>query len=180
MKKCLRVALVGTHSSGKTTLANALSLELKIPTIIKDIAQELCSNRFRKQSPLDLTLEEFWEMEMLFFSNQLYGLASGKNFISDGGFILDPLYLQVVHKLNKKNPAFQSFKKICLEFTKHYTHLIYLPPEIPNKDKTAKEIFRTKIDSVLVNELKINKLKYYTIVGDLQERISKIKKIINQ
>jgi len=178
MKKTFKIALIGSHSCGKTTLTNTLSAKLKIPTKIKDIAEELCLNRFHKKSPLDLTLEEFWEMEILFFSTQLQGLTSGKSFISDGGFILDPLYLQIVHNLTEKNPALKAFKKICLELTKHYTHLIYLPPEIPHKDKSAEESFRKKVDSTLLGELKKNKLEYYTVTGNLEERVDKIKKII--
>lgn len=61
----------------------------------------------------------------------------------------------------------------------NYDFIIYLPPELPLVNDGFRPLspaFRSKIDSSLLEILK--DYKFYTVRGDLRERVEQIKNIV--
>ncbi len=172
-----RIAVLGSHSTGKTTLGKALARELNIPYLKGDLVQEIVKTVFLKNSPLVLTREEYWEMEQWHYHKQLEDATINQTFVSDGGFPLDAVYLGVTHNL-RNNQSFKDFTKQCFRQTKKlYSHIIYLPPEISLVDDNFRPQdiqYQKDIDKFLVELLKTYKVPYFTVKGDVAQRVTQV------
>jgi nicotinamide riboside kinase len=173
----LRLVVLGTHSTGKTSLARELSSELNIPYVEGDIVKKIVRDKFHKKSPLELTLAEYWKMEKHHYTHQLTDATNHSDFVSDGGFILDAVYLAVTFKLHK-DPAYSAFANLCVDKTKElYSHIIYLPLEIPLEDDKFRPrdlVYRFDIDKFLVEVLNQNKISYLPARGSIKQRVGQV------
>ena len=177
MTKRLRLVVLGTHSTGKTSLARELSSELTIPYVEGDIVKKIVRDKLHKNNPLELTLAEYWEMERHHYNHQLTDATTHSDFVSDGGFILDAAYLAVTFKLHK-NPAYSAFANLCIDKTKElYSHIIYLPIEISLEDDKFRPkdlAYRSNIDKFLVKLLNKNKISYLVARGSIKQRVGQV------
>jgi len=177
-KHPIKLTIIGAHSSGKTTLSKALAQKLNIPLINGDYAKQLARTIFAKNRLADLNISEYWEMEYLYYSKQIVAESNIPEFISDGGVLLNPVYLSSAYPSNIENPAYIAFYKLCINYSKKsYTHVVYLPPEIPLENdgfRNQDPNYREKINSMVLEILTKENFKFIIATGSVNDRIMKI------
>lgn len=170
----IRLAIIGSHGTGKTTLATALSKVINVPYINGDIVREIVL-KLGRQGVEELTDSEYWLMEFIHYTRQSNEVCIHQNFVSDGGFILDPVYLGVTRKLEEHDPVYSAFMSQCvLQTLEWYTHIVYLSPEIPLKEdgfRPQDTEFREKIDSFLIQTLKKYRIPFSQVGGSVDQRV---------
>ncbi|RLC12603.1 MAG: hypothetical protein DRI57_17510 [Deltaproteobacteria bacterium] len=123
--KPIRIAIVGTHSAGKTTLAKAITERLDLPYIEGDITRKVVKNVFFKEGPLDLTEAEYWELQLRILANQMIMETNHPEFVSDGATIMHTLYLGCTLNLTRDDPAYMGFHNLCIKSAREsYSHVI--------------------------------------------------------
>jgi len=171
----MKIAIIGTHSTGKTTLVNELKKHIDLP-IISEVARNF---------PRDITDNPINEMnrQMNIFRLQLSEELRHKIFISDrstidnaaymidalqkyGYYISKKLFVDVIGCIN-----------IAIENIDRYDYLFYIPIEFDCVDdgfRNTDEVERENID-MIINKLVPNKI---VITGTIEERVKKVLEII--
>ncbi|MDD4271364.1 MAG: ATP-binding protein [Patescibacteria group bacterium] len=172
----IKIAIIAAHSTGKTTLAKALSKKLKISHIKSDFAREITKEKFNGKKLQELTKKEFFNMELSHYLKKLEVAVRNEAFVTDGGFILSPIYLGLMNPELLEEEKYIKFLDLCVKRTKNiYTHIIYLPPEIELEDDNYRpmdEDLRVKVDELLINLLRYHDIKYREVSGSVLDRVS--------
>jgi len=172
----MKIAIIGTHSVGKTTLVNELKKYIDLP-VISEIARDF---------PRDIIDNPTNEMirQMNIFESQIYAeFCYYENFISDRSTIDNAAYMiDALQKYGYNIP-----KKLFVNVVKHinkainnsdyYDYLFYIPIEIPCVDdgfRNTDEVERKNIDIIIKSLLK-NRIE---ITGTVKERVEKVLEII--
>ncbi len=175
----MKIAITGTHSSGKTTLARSASELLGLQFMRGDTIKQIMEATFPNKSLDDLTKEENWKLESLGLDSRIDAEKEHESFISDGCTLNSIAYLTV--KLGVDIKKIKDFNIFCDKAKKNaekYDYIIYLPPEIPLENdgfRPMSEKFRIEIDKMLCEILK--DYKFYVVKGSLEERLEQIKLI---
>ncbi|MBI2087035.1 MAG: AAA family ATPase [Candidatus Zambryskibacteria bacterium] len=112
-------------------------------------------------------------------ANKATSANKNQSFVSDGCTLNSIVYLKTKVKNADKNPKFSEFCELAIKNAKKYDFIIYLPPELPLVDDGFRPLspeFRSEINHLLLDILK--DYKFYTVRGELKERIKQIKDII--
>lgn len=80
----MKVAVTGTYSSGKTTLAHACESNMGVPFVRGDTIRQIVQRNFPGKKYEDLTKEEFWLLEKLGLEARIVAEGGKDDFISDG------------------------------------------------------------------------------------------------
>ena len=182
-KNIFRIAIVGSHSTGKTTLAIALSEILRIPYAKRDFAIDI-AREIAPQKNMDQLLPlEHWKIQKRILQGYQKMLISHDPFVSDGTvFTWKPYTEQFVGKeLLSKESSYLNFLKILSALKKQYSHIFYLPPEIPlvlDGFRSISNDVRLALDKAIVNEL--SSVKYVKLTGTLQDRLKRAQDILFQ
>lgn len=179
MKNEYRIAIVGSHSTGKTTLAKALSDTIGIPYVRGDFAMEIAHKIAPEKSMDQLLPEEHWEVQKKILEGYQNMLNNTSFFVTDATIFTWNAYTeQFVGKDRlKKNPQYTQYKKILEELRQKYSHVFYLPPEIPLKAdgfRPKSNALRLSLDKAILKEL--SSIPYITLTGSLQNRIDLARK----
>src|SRR5688572_13218233 len=123
-----RIAIVGSFSTGKTTLAEAAAPKLGLP-LLPEVAREIVSLGFKLDR--DATVEA----ETLIFLRQYYNEITHASFVGDRSLIDSLAYAEWVLSHQERRKEFALWDA-CLDLAKHslrsaYTHVFYLPVEFP-------------------------------------------------
>ncbi len=170
----LKLAITGTHSTGKTTLALALASKLGIPYLQGDPIRAIMGARFPGRLLKNLSKAERWELERIGLKSRLTIESTAQNFISDGCTLNSIAYaLAYCGNEIKTAPDYQMFERSALSNARTYTHILYLPPEIlfehdgfrPDSNK-----LREAVDGILRNIL--CKFQSYMVTGSVEERVA--------
>ena len=166
-----RIAIVGSFSTGKTTLAEAVAEPLKLP-LLPEAAREVAALGFK------LDKDATPETETLIFLKQLYNELAHANFVADrslldvmayAGWVLD-------HQERRKETAlFDECRKIAeYQLRSQYTHVFYLPIEFPivlDGLRPDDPDFQKDIDERILKLLEVNDVAYETLTGDVPTRV---------
>jgi len=166
-----RVAIVGSFSTGKTTLAEAAAAHLGFP-ILHDVAREISALGFKLDK--DATVET----ETLIFLKQLANELSHKEFVGEYSLFLVLAYAGWVLEHQERRKEFALWDT-CLEIARHrltenYTHVFYLPIEFPIVPDGLRPIdpgFQSDIDRRLLDLLRSHSVDYQTLRGSVEERV---------
>lgn len=175
----MRIAITGSHSCGKTTLAKLLSKETGLPFMRGDKMKDLMEEMFHGKSFDDLTEDENWQIETVGLDKRIEAENREDSFISDGCSLNSIAYIKAKIKDAESRPDFKKVRELAKVNAEKYNFIFYLPPEIPLEDDGFRPLsseFRLKIDGLLRKILK--DYKFYTIRGTLEERCNQIKEII--
>lgn len=168
----MKIAIVGSHGVGKTTLAKKLSKILQFP-VIPDIARKAVSKGFaiNETTPPET---QFWIL-----SKQIeYERELKDNFIADKTLFDNIVYPRYIFR----DPHFLKILEDIVFRNAKYDLLLYVPIEIPLKldgVRSPDTTFQKKIDSGYLKLLKDWKLIYHEIRGNIPERVKKSLDIIN-
>lgn len=168
----MRIAIIGSHGTGKTTLAKWLTHELKM-NLIPDVVPEALRLGFTinesssvesqlwiltTQLELERNTKESWVSEKALWDNYIYGSLMIKD-------------LEAVHTIKK-----------VVERNVNYDFVFYLPIEFPIFDDGKRSMsieFQKKIDSMYRYYLDQHLIQYFILTGSLSNRLNQAIAIIN-
>ncbi len=174
-----KISIIGSHSTGKTTLATLVSKNLNINLLLLDKSREILDKM--KISDMDELNKQNYNTRLLFQKQILESLQPKNNlnnYIVDGNPISAiPYGYDLINATNNptdwatiKNTARQGYKK--------YNSIYYLPSEIdlePNGLRHSNNNYQKTIEEHLLNEL--NKEGNFKILtGTLNDRYKLIEK----
>jgi deoxyadenosine/deoxycytidine kinase len=166
-----RIAIVGSFSTGKTTLAEAVSEPLKLP-LLPEAAREVAALGFK------LDKDATPETETLIFLKHLYNETIHSDFVADRSLIDVMAYAGWVldHQERRKETAlFDECRKIAqYQLRSQYTHVFYLPIEFPivlDGLRPDDPDFQQDIDRRILALLETNDVAYETLNGDVPTRV---------
>jgi deoxyadenosine/deoxycytidine kinase len=165
-----RVAIVGSFSTGKTTLAEAVAPRLGLP-LLPEVAREVADLGFRLDK--DATVET----ETLIFLRQFHNEMTHPSFVGDRSLIDVMAYASWVLENQERRKEFALWDS-CLDIAKHhlrsqYTHVFYLPIEfgiVLDGLRPDDPDFQADIDRRMVHLLEVNDVAYETLTGSVEER----------
>lgn len=176
----LRIAIVGSFSTGKTTLAEALSRRLDLP-LLPETAREVVELGFK------LDKDATPETEALIFLKQYNNEISEAQFVGDRSLIDVMAYAGWVldnQPPRKEMALWEECKKLAERRLRgNYSHVFYLPIEFPivldglRPDDPA---FQQEIDDRMLGLLKHHDIEYETIKGSVEERLDRIETRVKQ
>ncbi len=175
----MKVAFVGSFSTGKTTLANLFAREWDLP-LLPEVAREVVKLGF----PLDMSATA--ETETLIFLKQWRAEAVHDKFVADRSIYDVLAYADWVMEHNpgdrKENHLWYESREIALlDLRARYDEVFYLPIEFPivldglRPDDTA---FQADIDHRIVTLLRDADVEFSTVTGTVEERRQQVRRLV--
>jgi deoxyadenosine/deoxycytidine kinase len=166
-----RIAIVGSFSTGKTTLAEAAAPKLGLP-LLPEVAREVVALGFKLDK--DATVET----ETLIFLRQLHNEMTHAEFVGDRSLIDVMAYAGWVLEHQDRRKEFALWDT-CLDIAHQnlraqYSHVFYLPIEfgiVPDGLRPLDPEFQQDIDRRMVQLLETNAIRYETLTGTVEERL---------
>ena len=177
----MKVAFVGSFSTGKTTLANRFALEWDMP-LLPEVAREVVALGF----PLDKGATA--ETETLIFLKQWRAEANHDRFVADRS-IYDVLayadWVMEQHRpARKEDHLWQEAREIAvLNLRARYDHVFYLPVEFPivlDGLRPDDPEFQADIDRRIRRLLEQADVAYATLTGSVAEREAQVRKHVGR
>ena len=168
----MRIAVVGSHGTGKTTLCKGIIEEFNF-NYIPDVVRTAYENKFEvnentlpetqfwilsKQLELERNTEPPWVSEKSLWDNIVYGRVAFR----------DKEIINVIKKLVIPNA--------------NYDLMFYCPIEFPLQDDGLRSMnseFQRIIDEKFRKLLKIQGVEYINVRGNELQRITKVKRIVS-
>ena len=173
-----RIAIVGSFSTGKTTLAEALAEKLDLP-LLPEVAREVVELGFK------LDKDATPETEALIFLRQYNNELSTEEFVGDRSLIDVMAYAGWVLDNQERTKEFYLWDE-CVRLAERrlrrsYSHVFYLPIEFPivldglRPDDPA---FQKDIDERVLSLLRANDIEYVTLTGSVEDRLGQIETLL--
>lgn len=166
-----RIAIVGSFSTGKTTLGNELSRDLDLP-LLPEVARQVVELGFK------LDKDATPETETLIFLRQLHAEMTHAEFVGDRSLIDVMAYAGWVldnQEFRKEHHLWAACLDIAGEHLRsQYSHVFYLPVEFPivlDGLRPDDPEFQADIDSRMRKILEINDVGYETLTGSVENRL---------
>ncbi|MGH2829401.1 MAG: AAA family ATPase [Actinomycetota bacterium] len=167
-----RIAIVGSFSTGKTTLAEAGAERLGLP-LLPEAAREVAAMGFK------LDKDATPETETLIFLKQYYNEMTHPEFIGDRSLVDVMTYAGWVLD-NQERRKETALWDQCLAIARHhlrsqYSHVFYLPiefPIVPDGLRPLDPEFQREIDERMLKILSDNSIEYATVHGSVEERLA--------
>lgn len=165
-----RIAIVGSFSTGKTTLAEAVAPKLGVP-LLPEVAREIAALGFKLDK--DATVET----ETLIFLRQYHNEMTHPSFVGDRSLIDVLAYAGWVLENQERRKEFALWDS-CLEIAEHqlrsnYTHVFYLPIEfgiVLDGLRPDDPEFQRDIDHRIRGLLDSHDIRYEPLSGTVEER----------
>lgn len=175
----MKVAFVGSFSTGKTTLANHFAKEWDMP-LLPEVAREVVKLGF----PLDTGATP--ETETLIFLKQWRAETIHDRFVADRSIYDVLAYADWVMEHNqdqrKEDHLWHESRELAmLDLRARYDHVFYLPIEFPivldglRPDDTS---FQNDIDLRIRGLLHDADVDYATLTGSVEERQDQVRKLV--
>jgi nicotinamide riboside kinase len=175
-----RIAIVGSFSTGKTTLAEALARHLELP-LLPETAREVVELGFK------LDKDATPETETLIFLKQYNNELSTDEFVGDRSLIDVMAYAGWVidNQPRRKESALwdECVKLAERRLRSNYSHVFYLPIEfaiVLDGLRPDDPAFQEEIDQRVLRLLKSHDIDYDTVKGSVEERMEQINSILAQ
>ena len=175
----MKVAFVGSFSTGKTTLANLFAKEWDYP-LLPEVAREVVELGF----PLDQNATA--ETETLIFLKQWRAESSHEHFVADRS-IYDVLayadwVMEHEREPRKEDHLWAEAREIALmDLRARYDHVFYLPIEFPlvlDRLRPDDPAFQGDIDRRIRNLLETADVSFHTLSGSVAERQEQVRKTV--
>ena len=169
-----RIAIVGSFSTGKTTLAEALAEQLDLP-LLPEVAREVVELGFK------LDKDATPETESLIFLRQYNNELSTEEFVGDRSLIDVMAYAGWVLDNQERTKEFYLWDE-CVRLAERrlrrsYSHIFYLPIEFPivlDGLRPDDPEFQQDIDRRVISILRAHDLDHHTLKGSVEERLEQI------
>lgn len=170
-----RIAIVGSFSTGKTTLAELLARALELP-LLPEVAREVAEMGFK------LDKDATPETEALIFLKQYNNELATQEFVGDRSVLDVMAYARWVldnQPPSKEKAIWEECERLAERGLRtNYSHVYYLPIEFPivldglRPDDPA---FQKEIDERILHLLASHGIPYRTVKGTVEERLSRIR-----
>lgn len=175
----MKIAFVGSFSTGKTTLANLFAHEWELP-LLPEVAREVVALGF----PLDQSATA--ETETLIFLKQWRAEATHDDFVADRSIYDVLAYADWVMEnqdpTRKENHLWLESRQLAtMDLRARYDHVFYLPVEFPivldglRPDDPA---FQADIDRRISALLVGADVAFHTLTGSIEDRCQQVRKIV--
>ena len=175
----MKIAFVGSFSTGKTTLANLFAREWDYP-LLPEVAREVVQLGF----PLDQSATA--ETETLIFLKQWRAEASHERFVADRSIYDVLAYADWVmehqdHTRKENHLWYESREIATMELRSRYDQVFYLPVEFPivldglRPDDSA---FQADIDRRITDLLKGEDVAFHTLTGSVDARREQVRTVV--
>jgi nicotinamide riboside kinase len=175
----MKIAFVGSFSTGKTTLANLFAREWELP-LLPEVAREVVALGF----PLDQTATA--ETETLIFLKQWRAEETHDAFVADRSIYDVLAYADWVMEHNreprKEDHLWMESRAIAtLDLRARYDEVFYLPIEFPivldglRPDDTG---FQADIDRRIRALLEGADVAFHSLSGTVEERQEQVRKVV--
>jgi adenylate kinase family enzyme len=169
-----RIAIVGSFSTGKTTVAEVLARRLNVP-LLPEVAREIVELGFK------LDKDATPETETLIFMRQYNNELSIDEFVGDRSLIDVMAYAGWVLDNQPRRKEFALWEE-CERLAErrlrtNYSHVFYLPIEFPivlDGLRPDDPEFQSEIDERILRLLRTHGVRYETITGGVGERLDQI------
>jgi hypothetical protein len=175
-----RIAIVGSFSTGKTTLAEVLSRRLDLP-LLPETAREVVELGFK------LDKDATPETETLIFLKQYNNELSFPEFVGDRSLVDVMAYAGWVLDTQppcKETALWEECKRLAERHVRSaYSHVFYLPIEFPivldglRPDDPA---FQKEIDERIIGLLSTHDVAYDTVTGSVDERTAQVEAFLDR
>ena len=167
-----RIAIVGSFSTGKTTLAVEAAPKLEVP-LLPEVAREIVALGFKLDK--DATVET----ETLIFLRQWYAEMTHPEFLGDRSLIDAIAYASWVLEHQDRRKEFALWDA-CLDIATHhlrsnYSHVYYLPIEFGIVDDGLRPLdpaFQEDIDRRILGLLDSHSIPYQALTGSVEDRLA--------
>jgi nicotinamide riboside kinase len=175
----MKIAFVGSFSTGKTTLADLFAKEWDYP-LLPEVAREVVQLGF----PLDQSATA--ETETLIFLKQWRAEAIHDHFVADRSIYDVLAYADWVMENQdgdrKENHLWYESRQIAtLDLRARYDHVFYLPVEFPivlDGLRPDSPEFQADIDRRVVELLKGADVAFTTLTGSVAERQEQVRQAV--
>jgi nicotinamide riboside kinase len=174
----MKVAFVGSFSTGKTTLANHFAREWDYP-LLPEVAREVVELGF----PLDQTATA--ETETLIFLKQWHAELLHDQYVADRSIYDVLAYADWVMENaapRKENHLWLESRALATrDLRARYDFVFYLPIEFPivldglRPDDTG---FQADIDGRITQLLELHDVVHHTLTGSIEDRQAQVRKIV--
>jgi nicotinamide riboside kinase len=169
-----RIAIVGSFSTGKTTLAEAVAEPLGLP-LLPEVAREIVALGFK------LDKDATPETETLIFLRQFRNELEHADFVGDRSLMDVMAYAGWVLDNQPHRKEFALWEE-CLRIAEYqlrsqYTHVFYLPiefPIVPDGLRPLDPDFQADIDKRMLAILDRHAVHHTTLTGSVEERIERL------
>lgn len=174
----MKIILVGSHSTGKTTLLNLLKElpQFKDYKIVTEVLRNL------NKEGLPINKESNNETQLLAFNEYLKQFLLNDNLVSDRGFYDVYAYTWGAAKRDKVDSYILNYQNWVMNRYKGiFDKIFYIPIEFPmEKDGIRDEDieYQKEIDKNILYCLKMINTNYITITGTVEQRMEQILKNI--
>ena len=175
--KNLRIGLTGSHSTGKTSVLNALKSVRGEYNYITEIARKFdikAAGENRTQVQIDILRAQIIA-ENKYYSN---------GFISDRTVIDNLAYFMAIDEKCRRPATTKMYNGIVeLRLARVYNIIFYFPIEFPivaDGFRFEDSDFQKKIDRNILTIMKQNNVYYYTVRGSVKNRVEYILGIIKR
>lgn len=168
-----KIAIIGSQSTGKTTLGKQLSKKLNIP-LITEIARKW-------------NIEKATQTELIYIQKELLKLQIHEEnhngqFISDRSTVDNLAYwLHNVSPIVDKEEN-ELYVKTALWNVKNYSHIFLLTPEFyPINDgfRSTDIVYQMRIDATIQTILHLYDISHYRLNGTVENRVKEAMKILD-
>ena len=172
----LRVALIGSHGTGKTSIVNKIA-EITNLILIDEIARKYNMNTS------DMGEYKIYQRKILTkqIKTENEHILSCGNFISDRSTIDNMAYYLLKCKDVTTFEERQRYCEIAIGNIEKYSHLFYVPIEFTLRDDKFRFLdkkFQHQVDEEILAIISHFKLNVHFISGSLDQRVSKILEVI--
>lgn len=170
-----RIVIVGSFSTGKTTLAGAVARELHLP-LLPEAAREVVELGFK------LDKDATPETEALIFLKQYNNEISTPEFVADRSLIDTMAYAGWVLDNQPRRKEFALWEE-CERLADrrlrtNYSHVFYLPiefPIVPDGLRPDDPEFQKEIDERVLRLLETHDIGYYRVTGSVEQRLAQLR-----
>jgi nicotinamide riboside kinase len=175
----VKIAFVGSFSTGKTTLANLFAREWGYP-LLPEVARQVVELGF----PLDQRATA--ETETLIFLKQLRAEMSHDRFVADRSIYDVLAYADWVMEhqdgSRKENHLWYESREIAMfDLRARYDHVFYLPVEFPivlDGLRPDDPGFQADIDRRIRNLLETADVSFHTLTGPVEARRAQVESLV--
>lgn len=163
----MRIAVVGSHSTGKTTLVRALSAYLNIP-VLTEVAREKIAES--DKLPHHMTPEERSAFQGGVLAEQIRRETAAEKFLSDRSVFDAAAY---AFDTPGYENLFETARNHATGFP--YEKIFFLPIEFPLEGdgiRNEDEAYRKKVEDVLAATIERSGTPYVRITGSREERLA--------
>lgn len=168
-----KIAVIGSQSTGKSTLGNQLSKKLNVP-MITELA--------RKWDIEKATQIELIHIQKELLKLQIHEEHCNEQFISDRSTIDNLSYwLHNVSPIISKEEN-ELYVKTALRNVKNYSHIFLLAPEfypVDDNFRNTNIIYQLQIAEVINTILRLYNIPHYKLTGSIENRVQQAMEILD-